>query len=173
MRGRGHRRGCIIYMAWGDGDGEGEGACEDEGEGGGACEHARARANARARASARGCIIYIIKPWRGARARWRGRRRGPVHGRGALQKHAMSCVQARSGTACKHAAAARRRHAKRTRGEASRRKRPASERFVDRNAKTCNAASRNEHHFLRIARTPCWFSTFKACTVELSKYLRK
>jgi hypothetical protein len=101
-RGRGRMRG-RGRAADGDGDGDGEGACEDEGEGGGACEHARARANARARASARVYVIFLI--WRGARAsaRWRGRRRGSVHGRGALQARdelrastQRNCMQARS-----------------------------------------------------------------------------
>ena len=51
----------------------------------------------------RGCIYMLYTVWRGARARWRGRRRGPVHGRGALQARdelrastQRNCMQARS-----------------------------------------------------------------------------
>ena len=100
------------------GRGRGEGACEGEGARRMVMAMAMARAHARTRARAgahasmrgrermrgrghrRGCIIYT---WRGARARWRGRRRGPVHGRGALQARdelrastQRNCMQARS-----------------------------------------------------------------------------
>ena len=78
---------------------EGEGACEDEGEGGGACEHARARANARARASARVHNIHGVGREQGGQGEGEGQCTGEER-----CKHAMSCVQARSGTACKHAA---------------------------------------------------------------------
>ena len=77
MRGRGRGRGRMRAC-------EGESECEGEGIGEG--------------------VLYILI-WRGARAsaRWRGRRRGSVHGRGALQARdelrastQRNCMQARS-----------------------------------------------------------------------------
>ena len=84
MRGRGRGRGA---------EGEGEGAC---------IYYARARANARARASAR---VHNIRRGRGQGGEGEGLREGEGQCTGEERcKHATNCVQARSGTACKHAA---------------------------------------------------------------------
>ena len=182
-------------------EGEGEGACDAtcEGEGEGACEgegarrmvmamamaraHARTRARAGAHASMRGrermrgrghrrgCIIYT---WRGARARWRGRRRGPVHGRGALQARdelrastQRNCMQARSarerrgggmpsareGNGRKQADA----NDRRASGSSIETRKPATQRtFLKRGS-------------VAIASTPCWFSYFQGGYIRIVK----
>ena len=133
-----------------------EGESECEGEGIGARVHN---------------IYYKAVAWgeskvERAKARASARARSAAKARDELRASTQrNCMQARSSGEAE-ACQAHARGSKQTQTT-------GDERFVDRNAKTCNAASRNEHHFLRIARTPCWFSTFKACTVQLSKYLRK
>ena len=171
------------------GRGRGEGACEGEGARRMVMAMARARAHARTRARAgahasmrgrermrgrghrRGCIIYT---WRGARARWRGRRRGPVHGRGALQARdelrastQRNCMQARSSgeaEACMPSAC-----------EGKQADANDGERAVRRSKRESlqRCVPEMSTRFSALLAPLAAFPTFKAGTVELSKYLRK
>ena len=60
-------------------------------------------------------------------------------------------------------------HAKRMRGEASRRKRRRESGSSIETRKPATLRPRKEHHFLRTAGTPCWFSYFQGGYMTIVK----